>query len=79
MPGVNGRLGRLAAALRGADPEGPGAAALSATIAAAEQEPKKQANFNHENQQKKMFGNAEAADGNFFTSPDQGKVDGPCA
>ena len=71
MPGApNGRLRRLAAALRGAGP------AIAADAAVSEAEKLK----NTERQWNEMFGSEEAAaEGDFFTSPDQGKVDGPCA
>ena len=66
----NGRLRRLTAALRGgAEP------AIAADAAVSEAEKLK----NTERQWNEMFGNEEAVEGDFFTSPDQGKVDGPCA
>ena len=66
----NGRLRRLTVALRGgAEP------AIAADAAVSEAEKLK----NTERQWDEMFGSEEAVEGDFFTSPDQGKVDGPCA
>ena len=85
MLGVNGRLRRLAAALRDADQpdlgraEHAGAALSTAVAAALSSKAEKLKNFDNERQWNQMFGDGKVAEGDFFTSPDQGKVDGPYA
>ena len=50
-------------------------AGLSTAVVAAE----KLKNFDNERQWNQMFGDKKVTEGDFFTSPDQGKVDGPYA